>query len=119
MSIAINKQEGRRHQLISEISLMQFGVAPKSIIRMQGGICNEVYQITIDGRDLIVRMNAEERFLPEGVYYGLHFMRALQLLWLRSLDTCAPGIAFALAVGRLGCFAAGCCLSESDHRVRR
>jgi aminoglycoside phosphotransferase (APT) family kinase protein len=63
MSVVINEQERRRHQLISEVSLRELGVAPKSILRMRGGICNEVYQITLDGRELIIRMNAAERFL--------------------------------------------------------
>jgi aminoglycoside phosphotransferase (APT) family kinase protein len=59
----MNESERRRHQLISEISLREFGVAPTSVSRMRGGICNEVYQISLDGRDLIVRMNAEKRCL--------------------------------------------------------
>jgi aminoglycoside phosphotransferase (APT) family kinase protein len=63
MSIVIDEQERMRHQLISEVSLMELGEAPKSILRMRGGICNEVYQISLDCRDLIVRMNAAERFL--------------------------------------------------------
>jgi aminoglycoside phosphotransferase (APT) family kinase protein len=58
-----NELERKHHQLISEISLRELGEAPKSISRMRGGICNEVYQICLDRRDLIVRMNAEERFL--------------------------------------------------------
>jgi len=53
-----------------------------------------------------------------GTYFGallsvlpasILFTRVLQLPWLKSLDTCAPGIALVSAVGRLGCFAAGCC----------
>jgi Phosphotransferase enzyme family/Glycosyl transferase family 2 len=63
MSVVSNEQERRRHQLISEVSLREFGVAPKSILRMRGGICNEVYQILLGRRELIVRMNAAERFL--------------------------------------------------------
>lgn len=63
MSVVINEQERRRHRLISEVSLREFGVAPKSILRMRGGICNEVYQTMLGRRELIARMNAAERFL--------------------------------------------------------
>jgi aminoglycoside phosphotransferase (APT) family kinase protein len=63
MSAVSNKSERKRRQLIHEISLREFGVAPENILRMRGGICNEVYQISLERRELIVRMNAEERFL--------------------------------------------------------
>src|ERR1041384_6871652 len=63
MSVVINELERKHHQLISEISLRELGEVPKSISRMRGGICNEVYQIRLNRRDLIVRMNAAERFL--------------------------------------------------------
>ena len=29
--------------------------------------------------------------------------------WVRLLDAAAPGLAFGIAIGRLGCFAGGCC----------
>ena len=61
MSGVIDEIERERHRLISEVSLREFGEAPKSISQMRGGICNEVYQISLDRRDLTVRMNAEER----------------------------------------------------------
>ena len=58
------------------------------------------------------------RFHSGGTYFGallivlpasMIFTRVLELPWLRSLDTCGPGIALVSAAGRLGCFAAGCC----------
>ena len=53
-----------------------------------------------------------------GVYYGglilailvgLWYTRRHQLLFLRTADAFAPGIAIGHAIGRLGCFSAGCC----------
>jgi phosphatidylglycerol---prolipoprotein diacylglyceryl transferase len=59
-----------------------------------------------------------------GVFHGgllaamvvsLLYIRHQQLPLLRTLDTFAPGIALGHAVGRLGCFAAGCCWGKECH----
>jgi phosphatidylglycerol:prolipoprotein diacylglycerol transferase len=53
-----------------------------------------------------------------GVFYGgfigaviasLIMMRIYKLPWWRTADAFAPGIAIGQAIGRLGCFSAGCC----------
>ena len=53
-----------------------------------------------------------------GVFYGgllaaigvaYVFTKRYGLPWLRTADALAPGVAAGHAVGRLGCFAAGCC----------
>jgi len=53
-----------------------------------------------------------------GVYYGGLALATLTGIWITSkknlpvwkvTDFCAPGIALGQAIGRLGCFAAGCC----------
>jgi aminoglycoside phosphotransferase (APT) family kinase protein len=63
MSAIPDELERKHHQIISDISLREFGETPERISRMRGGICNEVYQIRLGPRDLIVRMNLAERFL--------------------------------------------------------
>ncbi len=56
-----------------------------------------------------------------GVFYGglllalvvvFFYMRRQQLPAARTLDCFAPGLALGHAVGRLGCFAAGCCWGD-------
>ncbi|MBI5281426.1 MAG: prolipoprotein diacylglyceryl transferase [Candidatus Solibacter usitatus] len=56
--------------------------------------------------------------LSAGVYYGgflaalvfaWFYMRRQGLPWLAAADVFAPGVALGHAIGRLGCFAAGCC----------
>lgn len=56
-----------------------------------------------------------------GVFYGaviaalavsIWYMRANQMPWLRTADAFAPGLALGHAIGRLGCFAAGCCYGK-------
>ncbi|MGH9601922.1 MAG: prolipoprotein diacylglyceryl transferase, partial [Terriglobales bacterium] len=56
-----------------------------------------------------------------GVFYGglvaaivasLWYMRRHRLPLLKTLDVFAPGLALGHAVGRLGCFAAGCCYGK-------
>ena len=53
-----------------------------------------------------------------GVFYGgfigaviasMIVMRIYKLPWWRTADAFAPGIAIGQAIGRLGCFSAGCC----------
>ena len=57
-------------------------------------------------------------FRSGGVFYGgfigaviasVVVMKIYRMPWWRVADACAPGIAIGTAVGRLGCFAAGCC----------
>ncbi len=53
-----------------------------------------------------------------GVFYGgvlaalavsWYYMRVNRMHWLATADCFAPGLALGHAIGRLGCFAAGCC----------
>jgi phosphatidylglycerol:prolipoprotein diacylglycerol transferase len=39
-------------------------------------------------------------------------MRKHRMPWLRTADAFAPGLALGHAIGRLGCFAAGCCYGK-------
>jgi phosphatidylglycerol:prolipoprotein diacylglycerol transferase len=57
-------------------------------------------------------------FRSGGVYYGgfigaviasVIVMRFYKLPWWRTADAFAPGIILGQAIGRLGCFSAGCC----------
>ncbi len=48
-----------------------------------------------------------------GVAY--YYTRRHGLPWLATADVLAPGLAFGHAVGRLGCFAAGCCWGRETH----
>ena len=60
-----------------------------------------------------------------GVFYGgvltalalsVWYMRKNHMPWLRTADAFAPGLALGHAIGRLGCFAAGCCYSKpTEH----
>ncbi len=53
-----------------------------------------------------------------GVFYGglltalavaYYYTRRHRMPWLATADLMVPGLAFGHAIGRLGCFAAGCC----------
>ncbi len=44
------------------------------------------------------------------------YMRHKRLPALRTLDVFAPGLALGHAIGRLGCFAAGCCWGVACNR---
>jgi phosphatidylglycerol---prolipoprotein diacylglyceryl transferase len=59
-----------------------------------------------------------DTLLSAGVYHGGFlgalafawvYVRKTGLPWLRTADVLAPAVALGHAIGRLGCFAAGCC----------
>jgi phosphatidylglycerol:prolipoprotein diacylglycerol transferase len=49
------------------------------------------------------------------VVFALFYMRAQHLPVLRTCDVFAPGLAIGHGIGRLGCFAAGCCWGKPTH----
>ena len=60
-----------------------------------------------------------------GVFFGgLIFALAMAFYWIRkqklplaaTMDSFGPGLALGQAIGRLGCFAAGCCWGASCNR---
>ncbi len=59
-----------------------------------------------------------------GIWYGgfiaalvfaFFYMRAEGLPFLKTSDIFAPGLAIGHAIGRLGCFAAGCCYGKPTN----
>ncbi len=71
------------------------------------------------------RIFSLDTLLSAGVYYGgflgallfaWFYIRRQQLPWWKTADVFAPGIALGHAIGRLGCFAAGCCWGSECHR---
>ena len=59
-----------------------------------------------------------------GIWYGgfilalvfaFFYMRHEGLPFLKTCDVFAPGLAIGHAIGRLGCFAAGCCYGKPTH----
>lgn len=59
-----------------------------------------------------------------GVFYGgviaaliaaTYYMRKHHMPALRTCDTFAPGLALGHSIGRLGCFAAGCCFGKPTN----
>lgn len=59
-----------------------------------------------------------------GVFYGgilaalataIYYMRKHHMPGLRTCDTFAPGLALGHSIGRIGCFAAGCCYGKPTN----
>jgi len=70
------------------------------------------------------RLLSVETLLSAGVYYGgflaallfaWFFVRRHRMPWLKVADVLSPGVALGHAIGRLGCFAAGCCWGQECH----
>jgi phosphatidylglycerol:prolipoprotein diacylglycerol transferase len=49
------------------------------------------------------------------VLTGYLLMRRWNLPWWKTADACAPGIALGTALGRQGCFSAGCCWGKPTN----
>lgn len=71
------------------------------------------------------RILSLDTLLSAGVYYGGFlgalgfawvYMKRQGLPWLKTADIFAPGVALGHAIGRLGCFAAGCCWGSACDR---
>ncbi|MBI3649498.1 MAG: prolipoprotein diacylglyceryl transferase [Acidobacteria bacterium] len=71
-----------------------------------------------DFRGDVSRLFSLDFLRSGGVFYGgfiaavlasIFFMWRWQLPWRKTADAFAPGIAVGHAIGRLGCFSAGCC----------
>jgi phosphatidylglycerol:prolipoprotein diacylglycerol transferase len=65
-----------------------------------------------------------ETLQAAGVFHGgfivallvaVFYMRREKLPALRTMDAFAPGVAIGQAIGRLGCFAAGCCWGRACY----
>lgn len=65
-----------------------------------------------------------ETLQAAGVFHGgfvlallvaVYYMRREKLPVLRTMDAFAPGVAIGQAIGRLGCFAAGCCWGRTCY----
>jgi aminoglycoside phosphotransferase (APT) family kinase protein len=53
----------RFHREITKIIEKEFGCMPGRITRMSRGICNDVYLVETDDREVIVRLKAEPRYM--------------------------------------------------------
>ncbi len=55
--------EQSHKQMIQQIMKVQFGQEPRFINRIAIGICNEVYQVGLEKKEVIARLSAQDRFL--------------------------------------------------------
>lgn len=71
------------------------------------------------------RIFSLDTLLSAGVYYGGFlgallfawlYIRQQKMPWLRTADVITPGLALGHTIGRLGCFAAGCCWGDRCDR---
>lgn len=49
-----------------------------------------------------------------GIIAGIWYLRKNNMNVIKVFDLCAPGLALAHAIGRLGCFFRGCCYGKVD-----
>lgn len=75
-----------------------------------------------DYRGDIARLFSLDFWRSGGVYFGgfiaavltsIFLMRRWKMNWRKTADAFAPGIAIGHAIGRIGCFSAGCCWGKA------
>ena len=54
--------------------------------------------------------------LIAAILFAVVYTRRFQMPWLHTADVFAPGIAIGHAIGRMGCFMAGCCYGKVCDR---
>ncbi len=55
--------DGNHSEAISQILKKEFQASPGAIARMSNGVCNEVYLVETGGREVVVRMHTEPRYM--------------------------------------------------------
>jgi len=112
IAVRLAKREGLSPDLVANLGIYS-GIA--------GLIGGKITMFLFDWK--VYWNNPRELFSREtlqaaGVYQGglvlalivaVFYIRRTKLPWLQTLDVLAPGVAIGHAIGRLGCFAAGCC----------
>ena len=48
---------------IDGVTQKEFGAAPDGVTRLANGVCNEVYHVAVAGREVVIRLNGEPRFM--------------------------------------------------------
>ncbi|MBV9303737.1 MAG: prolipoprotein diacylglyceryl transferase [Acidobacteriaceae bacterium] len=94
---------------------------------MAGIIGAKLFMFLFDAREYLEHPSeifSIETLRAAGVFHGglivalivgALYMRSQQLPLWQTMDVFAPGIALGHAIGRIGCFAAGCCWGKECH----
>ena len=53
--------------------------------------------------------------LVAAIGVAFYYTRRHRMPWLATADAMVPGLAFGHSIGRLGCYAAGCCWGRECH----
>ena len=92
-------------------------------VALAGILGAKLLMIVFDWPD--IRIFSIETLQAAGVFQGglilalvtaFFYIRKAQLPWLATSDAFAPGVALGHAIGKLGCFAAGCCWGKECSR---
>lgn len=103
------------HVSRANIYLLAFFVLPSSLLGTKLFAIAHLWQGSFRGRGFpsAVAILEAPGFYLGGFLTGLAtsvlFTRAWKLPWLTIADAAAPGLALGNVLGRVGCFAAGCC----------
>ena len=111
-----------REQCLSKDAIMNLGI----YCALAGIVGAKLFMIVLDP---YYRKNPAQIFTlstlqSAGIWYGgfivalifaFFYMRTQGLPFLKTSDVFAPGLAIGHAIGRLGCFAAGCCYGKPTN----
>jgi phosphatidylglycerol:prolipoprotein diacylglycerol transferase len=111
-----------RMQGLSKDAIMNLGI----YCALAGIVGAKVFMIVMDPyyRNNPMQVFTLSTLQSAGIWYGgfiaalvfaYFYMRTQGLPFLKTSDVFAPGLAIGHAIGRLGCFAAGCCYGKPTH----
>jgi hypothetical protein len=62
--------------IINQISLKHFGISPKSFHRIAKGICNDVFDVVLQDKEIIIRLSSDDSFL-KGSSHNIPLLKSL------------------------------------------
>jgi phosphatidylglycerol:prolipoprotein diacylglycerol transferase len=111
-----------RDQGLNRDAIMNLGI----YCALAGIVGAKVFMIVLDPyyRNNPAQVFTLSTLQSAGIWYGgfiaalvfaFVYMRKHHLPFLKTSDVFAPGLAIGHAIGRIGCFAAGCCYGRRTH----
>lgn len=119
--LALAKRQGRMDgipgQSITDlsVSLLFAGIIGAKVLMILVELANGASLSSVLTLDTLRAGGAVHGAVIGGVIALFLRVRKLKLNLTLTLDACLPGVSLGQAIGRLGCFAAGCCYGTECH----
>lgn len=120
-ALALAKRQGRLDDIPAEsltdlsVSLLFAGVVGAKVLMIVVDLASGASPASVFSMDTLRAGGAIHGAIIAGIIMLFLRVRKLKLNLPLTLDACAPAVALGQAIGRIGCFAAGCCYGTECH----